>query len=188
MHRRLNNYLSVVVVALGLYLTLGPLMPDITFWLRHKSYQQILQRNASAVNKYHDNHLVIPVAGIDEKILEGNTLATADKGPWHRPASSSPDQGGNTVIVGHRYGPYRNTRYVFYNLDKIKMGDMVYIFWGHYKYSYKVISIKIVGPKDTSVESRTAESRVTLYTCTPLLTATHRLVVTAELEKRDHYD
>jgi sortase A len=99
-------------------------------------------------------------------------------GVWHLPYTSTPDKGGNTVLVGHRFtyaGPA-----VFYHLDKVQVGDDVTMQWQNKTYTYTVTEVKVVPPTETSVEANTKDPQLTIYTCTPLWTAKNRLVIVAK--------
>ena len=113
-----------------------------------------------------------------ETIHEGDKRALR-LGVWRRPNTSTPDGGGNTVIVGHRF-TYAAGAAVFYNLDKIQVNDPITLTWHGRAYIYKVTETKVVDPGELSVEAATQEPRLTLYTCTPLWTSKSRLVIVAE--------
>lgn len=133
---------------------------------------------ATAVNKPAEkNTMYIPSIGLTEEVFDGDTVATLNKGAWHRPFSSTPPLGGNTVVAGHRFS-YK-WRWVFYNLDKVSIGDEIILDWDHLRYTYKVTDIKIVEPYDISIEQPTTVDTFTVYTCTPLVTAAHRLAIIA---------
>jgi sortase A len=106
---------------------------------------------------------------------------TLDKGIWRWPRSSTPDKGGNTVFIGHRF-TYTNPRGVFYFLNKIKLSDEIGVFWNNKKYLYKVTSVSQVPPNDTAIEDNTPQPELTLFTCTPLWLPKDRLVIVANLE------
>ena len=57
---------------------------------------------------------------------------------------------------------------------------MIYIHTPTEKYSYKVSEIKTVKPEEVEILESTENEILTLYTCTPIYIATHRLVVIAE--------
>jgi sortase A len=126
-----------------------------------------------------ENTLIIKSLGMREKIFEGESIYTVNRGVWRRPHTSTPDQGGNTVMVGHRFT--YSGQSVFYNLDKVKQGDEITVFWNSKAYTYVVDGIGVVPPEAVEVEAPTAEPRLTLYTCAPLLTAKDRLVIRAKL-------
>lgn len=100
-------------------------------------------------------------------------------GVWRLPYTSTPDKGGNTVLVGHRF-TYTEPQGVFYFLDKIRVGDAITVYWQGKPYEYVVMSTSVVPPTDLAVEAQTTTPRLTLYTCTPLWTAQNRLIVVAE--------
>ena len=68
---------------------------------------------------------------LDQPILEGrDTYAVLNHGILRWPASSTPDKGGNTVLIGHRF-TYSHPQGVFYYLDKVKVGDKLSVAWGN---------------------------------------------------------
>ena len=185
--RQFNDILTIIVALLAIYLMLSPFLPALSFWVdKHngtpgKLTQQVAKTAAHHVPFPKDERLVIPSMALDEHVNTGPTEADLLKGVWHRPLTSTPDKGGNTVIIGHRF-MYSNTA-VFYNLDKVKDGDSITIYWGGKQYTYQVDSVFVVSPTQVEIENNTPDSRLTLYTCTPLWTSKQRLVVQAKLTK-----
>lgn len=177
--RHFNNALTFVVIALGLYLILMPLLPQATFWIRQKTGD--LSKDNHSVQLPKDDRLVIPQMGMDAQVHEGMYTNTLEKGLWHRPRTSTPDKGGNTVIVGHRF--LYGSPAVFYHLDKVKENDEFNLFWKGKEYKYKVREVRVVAANQTSIESNTNEPTLTLYTCTPIWTSKNRLVVISDLVK-----
>lgn len=118
----------------------------------------------------------------DEEIHEGAYATTLRQGLWRRPNSSTPDKGSNTVIVGHRL-TYSNPKGTLYNLDKVKMGDLIGLWWHGKRYVYTVTEAKVVHANEISVEAATEKPRLTIYTCTPLWLPKDRLVVIGELKE-----
>lgn len=99
-------------------------------------------------------------------------------------ASSRPGQIGDTVFAGHSsndiidVGDYK---YIFAKLDKLAVGDTIYINYQSKRYIYTVTRTDIVLPTDVSrLVYPTTKPILTLVTCTPLGTALKRLLVTAE--------
>lgn len=127
------------------------------------------------------NRIVIPKMGVDNVILEGATADTLWKGIWRMPVSSTPDQGGNTVITAHRYLYKPPNTKTFYNIDKLVAGDIITIFWEGEKYEYRVSETKIVEPSEVSILNNTSNAQLTIFSCTPLFTSKQRLVVIADL-------
>ncbi|HTH72344.1 MAG TPA: sortase [Candidatus Pristimantibacillus sp.] len=185
--RVVNHVLTGVVALLAIYIAVLPLLPQAVWWFRHSvpvfHIQPAVSLPAPQNEKKEDrpkvNTLVIPSLDMTQEIFEGRSVNTLLKGPWRRPATSTPDKGGNTVIAGHRF--YYSRPAVFYFLDKIKVGDPITVYWNGERYDYVVSESKVVPPEATDVENNTKDSELTLYTCTPLWTSSKRLVIVAKL-------
>jgi len=139
--------------------------------------------SGSLHNDNTQNLLLIPEIGVKVPIVEGKDESALDKGAWRMPETSTPDKGSNTVITGHRWKFIPPNEKTFYLLDKLEAGDKFTIYWENKKYEYKVVSISVVLPTDLSVLNPTADSVVTLITCTPLFSTAKRLIVVGELIK-----
>ena len=183
--RQFNNVLTGVVIILGLYIVLSPFLPAIVYKLHkpHIASNTLVQVAPShklpATPIPDDEELKIPRLNMTEVIHTGPSMYELNKGVWLVPHTSAPDLASNTVIIGHRFtyaGPA-----VFYFLDKIEMNDRITIDWQHKEYTYKVTAISVVPPADLAVQNATPKPQLTLYTCTPLITAKNRLVITAPL-------
>lgn len=189
-YRRANNFLLGLIIVVNLYVIAAPLLPAISFWWhdrggekRAELTQKIVVRPTSNSHKSEPNQLIIPSMLLDETIVEGpisQTYANLRKGVWRWPEGSTPDKGGNTIFIGHRF-TYTQPRGVFYYLDKVKLGQTIGVIWDHKQYRYNVTGIREVKPTQTSILNQTADSRLTIFTCTPLWLPKHRLVVTAQL-------
>ncbi|MCA9343188.1 class E sortase [Candidatus Saccharibacteria bacterium] len=185
--RKLNNILTVLVIGLGLYLVITPFLPQLLFWLKDSTgqidntipYSKTNTDDASQPDLPSENRLVVPQMDLDSEVHDGQYASTLRKGIWHRPQTSTPDKGGNTVMVGHRF-TYSSPA-IFYHLDKLKADDELAVIWNEQLYTYKVREVKIVNPTEVHIENNTEESILTLYTCTPMWTAKQRLVVISEL-------
>lgn len=131
----------------------------------------------------NDDRLIIPEIGVDSKIVEGEDIGILSQGEaWRRPLTSTPSEGGNTVIVGHRFfGQGKNT---FYHLNKLRKDDIVIIYWKGREYDYEVTEVFETVPENIEVESATSESMLTLYTCSGL-SAEKRFIVKARLIDND---
>lgn len=103
---------------------------------------------------------------------------------WHI-NSLAPGQGGNVVMSGHN----NIGGAVFRKLDRLKPGDELTV-WNNdeQKYSYIVEKVMIVPEKYASSEQREAnaawiaptnDERLTLVTCWPAYSDTHRVIVVA---------
>lgn len=190
-HKRFNDGLAVVVMLLGLYIVILPWWPNISLWVTQLFDQSdgYVYRGELSSGRADDgnlkpppaeNTLVIPSIAIDETVIEGDSLAViGGGGVWRRPQTSTPDKGGNTVIIGHRFS-YSDPS-TFYHLDKIDEGERLSVWWNSQEYVYEVFESVVVPATAIEIEDNTEEPILTLYTCTPIWTAQDRLVVRARL-------
>jgi sortase A len=194
--RKFNNILSFVVIIIGLYLIVTPILPQIDYWLRDKSpaviapYGGDLAKsvdNNSSLPPPIDNRIVIPSIGVNEPIIESSTINSInDGGTWRRPNTAKPPDMDNTVIVAHRF--FGNDISTFYHLDKLEVGQLLAIYWEGEEILYEVTETKVVNPSNTEIENSTTEQQLTLYTCTPIWTARDRLVVIAKPMNKEMID
>ena len=189
--RTFNNILTVVVILLGLYITVLPFLPQIEL-LKDQigdntsgvRYNGLLAQESNVdptvlAKPPEDNRVVLPSITLDESIVVGDDPNNVHRGVWHRPRTSTPDKGGNTVLVGHRFS--YSSPATFYHLDKIDIGDNFAIWWEGKEYVYEVFQTEVVGPTAIEIEANTEAPIATLYTCTPVWTAENRLVIKAHL-------
>lgn len=126
-----------------------------------------------------ENRIVIPSIGLNEPIYDGNYISVIrDGGTWHRPQTVTPDEAGNSVIVGHRF--YGSSVSTFYHLDKLQVDELFAVYWEGDEILYQITDKKIVEATATEIESPSDERKLTLYTCHPLWTSEQRLVIIAK--------
>jgi sortase A len=121
--------------------------------------------------------LEIPRMGLREAVVEGTNARELTHGPGHLRTSPLPGQAGNVVVAAHNVA-YGGS---FHDLGRLRPGDHVRAITGQTHADYVVTSVKTVGKTKRDPLSPTSDDRLTLMTSTPMLTATHRLVVTAQL-------
>ena len=99
-------------------------------------------------------------------------------------ASSHPGQIGNTVIAGHSSNDLFDSgdyKFIFAQLDKLNIGDIIYANYESTRYTYTVINKEIVKPSEINkLVYQTTKPILTLLTCTPLGTSLNRLLVIAQ--------
>jgi LPXTG-site transpeptidase (sortase) family protein len=167
-----NTGLTFLLIVIGAYIFIFPMTPEIVFALnKNQELPEIV---------IDQNYLRIEKILVNGQIFNGESKEELNKGFWKLPNSSTPDKGGNTVIVAHRF-LYTSGPNTFYHLDKLKINDEIEINWNQRLYKYKVREIREVNPTNIKIEENTDRSILTLYTCTPLWTAEKRLVVIADL-------
>jgi LPXTG-site transpeptidase (sortase) family protein len=183
-----NRLLAFAVVLLGTYIAIAPLLPQIEYKLRNTSPEYIAPYEGDLANTQGststdplptDNRLVIPSIGVNEPIIESTSInSIRNGGTWRRPNTARPNEQSNTVIVGHRY--FRSSTSTFYHLDKVAVGERLAVYWEGTEILYEVNEIKVVPANAVAIEAPTTKEQLTLYTCTPIWTATERLVVIAK--------
>jgi len=121
----------------------------------------------------------IPKINLSMIIVQGVSVADLKLGPGHYPGTPLPGQPGNVVISGHR------TTYLhpFRSIDTLVAGDPIYLTTPDgKKYTYLVTKQETVLPTDVAVVDDTPTNQLTLTTCTPPFSASHRLIVVAALQ------
>ena len=185
---RVNTALLVAIILINSYIIALPVLPGVFFWwqtrdgkqttnLQHKVHA-LADKKDKTIPRPTENQLMIPSMALDQQVFEGKTAKTLNNGLWHRPHTSTPDKGGNTVFVGHRL-TYTNPRGTLYHLDKVHTGDEVGVWWDQKMYTYTVTEVKVVRADEVAIEDQTSEPQLTIYTCTPLWLPKDRLVVIA---------
>lgn len=101
---------------------------------------------------------------------------------------SEPPKEGNSVIFGHSTLPQlfdpTNYKTIFANAYKLSVGDTIIVKNKNETYTYKVESVTVVDPGDTSVLSQNfSDSFLTIVTCTPPGTIWKRLIVKARIQE-----
>lgn len=182
---------TFILIVTSLYVLIAPVLPAIHIQFTHTPVpavqaaslplSQVVTLAADAPAIPGANWLGMSSIGVDGAIHEGQNEDTLLQGIWHRPASSTPDKGSNTVLAAHRF-LYLSGGNTFYHLDQVKLGDGLDVRWNGRLYSYVVYRAETVSSRSVEIEAPTPDAIITLYTCTPLWTSENRLVVQARLE------
>ncbi len=126
--------------------------------------------------QYFPGQLSIPEIKVNTKVREH--VAYVDKDPSHLIESRTPNQPGNVAIFGHRtsYGKE------FSNLDKLKVGSLMYLTVDGKIYTYQTTSIDIRTPTDPMLYATSSnEQTISLVACHPPGSVKFRIVVHADL-------
>ena len=125
---------------------------------------------------------ILSIEKIDLKmpVVEGVTEELLKTAVGHVPETAAIGDFGNAVIAGHRmydYGVHFN------RLGEMEIGDIItFTSADGESCLFEVFEITVIEPDDQiAFVQSTDESIITLYTCTPIREATHRLLVRAEL-------
>jgi LPXTG-site transpeptidase (sortase) family protein len=144
--------------------------------------------------------IIIPKIGLNEKIVETGVQQVGSganaKYVWetpayavgHRNTSGNPGQRGNIVLSGHN----NTLGEVFRNLDKLEPGDLIYLYTFDAEFIYAVQEKNFVlgvNPDESDMAeharytARTPDETLTLISCWPYVTYTHRIYITAKRQE-----
>ena len=124
--------------------------------------------------------LVVPSAKIDLPVRHGTEDDAIARGAGHLFGTGLPvgGKGVNAVLTAHSG---MRTASLFDGLHDVKVGDIAYVQVAGKKLAYKVRAIHVIKPTQLDLfHPVPGKDILTLFTCTPYGTNTHRLVVTAE--------
>lgn len=178
----LLQYNQVLVANVKAYVTPGAIEP-----------QNIIVDPNAEVPVGPETKIIIPKINVDAPVVMNvgpsneEQLAAMANGIAHvryPGASSVPGQVGNTVFSAHSSSDWTDNgayKFIFVQLERLAIDDVVYVNYESKRYSYKIYDIKVVTPQDIGSLNYTGNDPViTLITCTPLGTAEKRLLVFAK--------
>lgn len=136
--------------------------------------------------------LYVPKINVTAPIIwnvsQEQILTELKKGVAHYQGSALPGQVGNVFITGHSSNYWwdkGNYNHIFALLDKLVVGDEVYLIYNQVIYKYQVTSAIVVTPTDVSVLESQGQNTLSLMTCVPVGTALNRLVIRGNLVSPD---
>ncbi len=160
-----------------------------------RALEQYLTPNQNPENQetkeeknYIPTRLIIPVLGIDAPIIwplskEENDLQKAlESGVVLWPESSYLGKEGTIIILGHSSAyPWYRGAYgsVFSLLDKLQVGDEVYVYSADRIFTYRVVGKKIDFPENLKIEESKGEAVLYLLSCWPVRTNWKRIAIKA---------
>jgi sortase A len=126
--------------------------------------------------------IAIPRIGLRIVVVQGTSTGDLARGPGHYDARSGhatafPGEGGVVAIAGHRttfLAPFRH-------LDALRQGDRVELRMPYGSFVYRVVGHRTVLPTDWTILRPRRFEELVLSACTPIYSASHRLVVFARL-------
>ena len=124
---------------------------------------------------------ILTIEAIDLRlpIAEGVDEATLRIAPGRVPQTAQIGDIGNAVIAGHRNYTFGS---MFNRLGELEIGDVIqYQARNGEKMEFVVFEVAVIEPHDqVAFLQPVNDSIITLYTCTPIRTATHRLIIRAQ--------
>jgi sortase A len=130
--------------------------------------------------------LYIPRLGKQWVVVQGVTQWDIRYAPGHYPDTAMPGQIGNFSVAGHR------TPAIFWDLDRLRVGDMIGVQTKDTWYVYRVTQTEIVSPHAIQVVApvpdrpgvKPTRAMITLTTCNPKWDNYQRLIVHGELLRK----
>jgi len=138
-----------------------------------------LPDNAFPANIVGIGILTIESINLRLPIAEGIEYAPLRIAPGRVPQTAQIGDIGNAVIAGHRNYAYGS---MFNRLGEIEFGDLIqYQARNGEMMEFVVFEIAVIEPENQIAFIQPLnESIITLYTCTPIREATHRLIIRAQ--------
>lgn len=118
--------------------------------------------------------LKIPKIDLDVVVAEGTSYPVLEYAVGHFTGTALPGQIGNLAMAAHRSFV---TGEFFNRLDEVEIGDELIVDYNNKTFVYITTETFVVGPYDIWVLDPTEKATITLVTCTPITTGTHRLIV-----------
>lgn len=165
------KYNDVLFQSEGLYI---PGLSDT--YLSDEAYEKTLTVGSSKVMA----RISIPKINVALPVYHGTSDEVLANGIGHLQSSSLPIGGENTraILSGHRGMVEAD---MFTRLDELEEGDLIFIEVLNEKLAYQVTDRQVILPEQTEYLSiEDGEDMLTLVTCTPIYTNTHRLIVNAK--------
>jgi LPXTG-site transpeptidase (sortase) family protein len=137
-------------------------------------------RKVNLSEKYAIAYLIIPRIKLKTVVVEGTSYWMLAKGPGLMPGTGPLGSSKNSLVAGHRTMHGAPFKYI----DRLRKGDLIEVYTDQAYLKYRVIDKKVVLPRDFS-EIKKGSYRLILSTCEPMFSARRRLLIMAELEKRE---
>src|SRR3989344_860670 len=150
--------------------------------------------NADVQYTAHENTIDIPEINISAPIVFSSSSNANDlekdlnSGVVYYPGSVMPGQIGNIIILGHSappLWPHIKSDWIFSDLQKLKIGDQVYISQGNKQYTYIVKNIQIIQKGENIPTYDTNNKNIlNLVSCWPPGKDAKRIIVQSELKTK----
>ncbi len=186
----IKKIIGLMLIALGLGLLLSSIALNLKQYYSKKNIVEEFKEYIESGDAFLDAEgndavtgdmlyiLRIPSIDSENPVREGTESDVLSDSLGHESGTAFAGEEGNCVIAGHRnynFGKYFN------RLDEVEIDDLIYLDSATETYTYVVTDIQVVDPTDVEIlEPIEGKETLTLYTCTPIYIATHRLVIIAE--------
>ncbi len=186
--------LRKILLWISFILAILIIVTEIFFvWVNRKAFLEQINYDKDRSFEYYEemkyrwsdepNRIEIPKLGLIAKITYPDNETEMNKllleSVTHMPGTALPGEKGNTVYTGHSSAPVESEySHVFATLNRMRLGDDIYIYRDGQKYEYEVRKKNFVKPSEMSVISQEKQG-LTLLTCWPIGTDFKRLTIFA---------
>ena len=160
----------------------GPAEPLVAY-LRHQLASPQLRQAYKARSVPVGDSLTrieMPKIGVDVVVVEGTSASALRAGAGHYPETPLPCELGNVAIAGHRttYGK------PFANIDRLGPGDVIVLETpvGSCTYEVSRAPFVVLADERSVVANTPGHAGLTLTSCHPKGSASHRIVVAATMK------
>lgn len=177
------NFLAIIQLLFGLILILAGASLLVANAL-HKVNLSAKPTNQTAISPQEiatkPAKIYIPklerVLYVSDGYLDNNRWTVSETGVSYYSNSARPGEIGNSVIYGH------NRRDILGGLWRVQDGDTIYVIMDSGDFvKYQVFEKKEIQPTQVEILNQTADSRLTVYTCSGFLDQTRFVVVAKQL-------
>jgi sortase A len=123
--------------------------------------------------------ILIPKINVWQRIYQGVTDISFDKGVGWWTGTAMPGEVGNVVLGGHRTTGPEPFRY----LDRLDVGDEIFLGTDDGIFVYVVKDVFIVDQNALWITEPTLTKTLTMFACHPLNSTSQRIVVTADFSR-----
>lgn len=116
---------------------------------------------------------------VSDGYVVDNRWAISETGVSYLISSALPGQTGNSVIYGH------NRQEILGNLPQVTAGDPVFVVLTSGDFvKYAVFETKVIEPTQVDILNQSADSRLTIYTCSGFLDTARFVVIAKKVDNQ----
>ena len=143
----------------------------------------------------HPTHIRIPAIDLESPVVNLNIVWDGETSEWQSAdhavgfhiGSATPGEIGNSVMSGHVRSPFAGEGSIFARLDEVapllRRGEIVdiLVLAGGDVFLYRATDTEVMLPEDVAVFGPSDGPTLSLVTCAPATTFSHRFIVNATL-------